>query len=194
LAAALIRLGGDAALQSALLPKIASGETLLAFAHAERQSRYDLADVAMSARKDGSHFILDGEKTLVLGGDSAGQLVVSARLSGARPDKAGIGLFLVDATTEGIARRGYPSIDGRRAAEIAFTGVRVPASAAIGEPGDAFGLIERVTGHAVAALCAEAVGAMDALHANTVDYLKTRSNSACRSAISRCCSTAPPTC
>ena len=169
-----VRLGGDAAVQSALLPRIASGDTLVAFAHAERQSRYDLADVAMSARRQGSHVILDGEKTLVLGGDSANRLIVSARLSGARRDKAGIGLFLVDATTEGIARRGYPAIDGRRAAEIAFTGVRVPASAAIGESGNAFGLIERVTGHAIAALCAEAVGAMDALQASTVDYLKTR--------------------
>ena len=169
-----VRLGGDAAVQSALLPRIASGDTLVAFAHAERQSRYDLADVAMSARREGSHVILDGEKTLVLGGDSANRLIVSARLSGARRDKAGIGLFLVDATTEGIARRGYPAIDGRRAAEIAFTGVRVPASAAIGESGNAFGLIERVTGHAIAALCAEAVGAMDALQASTVDYLKTR--------------------
>ena len=169
-----VRLGGDAAVQSALLPRIASGDTLVAFAHAERQSRYDLADVAMSARREGSHVILDGEKTLVLGGDSADRLIVSARLSGTQRDKAGIGLFLVDATTEGIARRGYPAIDGRRAAEIAFTGVRVPASAAIGESGNAFGLIERVTGHAIAALCAEAVGAMDALQASTVDYLKTR--------------------
>jgi len=169
-----VRLGGDAAVQSALLPRIASGDTLVAFAHAERQSRYDLADVAMSARREGSHVILDGEKTLVLGGDSADRLIVSARLSGTQRDKAGIGLFLVDATTEGIARRGYAAIDGRRAAEIAFTDVRAPASAAIGESGNAFGLIERVTGHAIAALCAEAVGAMDALQASTVDYLKTR--------------------
>ena len=162
------------AMQSAILPKIASGETLLAFAHAERQSRYDLADVAMTARKDGSHFILDGEKTLVLNGDSADQLIVSARLSGSRRDPSGIGLFLVDAAADGVARRGYPSIDGRRAAEISFSGVRVAADAAIGEPGDAFALIERVTDHAIAALCAEAVGAMDALHESTVEYLKSR--------------------
>ncbi len=170
----LVRLGGSDALQAAVLPKIASGDTLLAFAHAERQARYDLADVATMARKDGSDFILDGEKTLVLNGDSADRLIVSARLSGSRRDPAGIGLFLVDATAKGVTRRGYPAIDGRRAAEISFSGVRVAAEAVVGEPGKAFALIEHVTDHAIAAVCAEAVGAMDALHANTVEYLKSR--------------------
>lgn len=169
-----VRLGGSEAMQSAILPKIASGETLIAFAHSERQSRYDLADVALTARKDGSHFILDGEKSLVLSGDSADKLIVSARLSGARRDSLGLGLFLVDASTEGVTRRGYPAIDGRRAAEIAFSGVRVAANAAIGQPGQAFALIEHIVDHAIAALCAEAVGAMEALHDSTVEYLKTR--------------------
>jgi pimeloyl-CoA dehydrogenase small subunit len=169
-----VRFGGNEGLQSVLLPKIAAGEALLAFAHAERQSRYDLSDVATTARQDGAHFILDGDKTLVLSGDSADQLIVSARISGSRRDQAGIGLFLVDAAAKGVTRRGYPSIDGRRAAEISFSGVRVAADAAISEPGKAFGLIERVADHAIAALCAEAVGAMDVLHETTVDYLKTR--------------------
>ncbi len=170
----LVRLGGSEAMQAAILPKISSGDALLAFAHAERQARYDLADVATTARKDGSHFILDGEKTLVLNGDSADQLTVSARLSGSRRDPAGIGLFLVDATAKGVTRRGYPSIDGRRAAEISLSGVRVAADAVIGDPAGAFPLIERGTDLAIAAVCAEAVGAMDALHANTVEYLKNR--------------------
>jgi pimeloyl-CoA dehydrogenase small subunit len=169
-----VRLGGSDAVQSAILPKIASGETLLAFAHAERQARYDLADITTTARQDGSHVILDGEKTLVLNGDSADQFIVSARLSGSRRDPSGIGLFLVDAIAAGVTRRGYPSIDGRRAAEISLAGVRVAADAVIGEPGTAFALIQRVTDHAIAALCAEAVGAMDALHESTVEYLKSR--------------------
>ncbi len=174
LSGGFIRLGGGDVVQSTILPRIASGEMLMAFAHAERQSRYDLADIAMTARKDGSHVVLDGEKTLVLGGDSADQLIVSARLSGARRDSSGIGLFLVGAAADGVTRRGYPTIDGRRAAEIAFSGVRVAADAVIGEPGNAFPLIEHIADHAIAALCAEAVGAMQALHDNTVEYLKTR--------------------
>jgi pimeloyl-CoA dehydrogenase small subunit len=170
----LLRLGGNEAAQSAILPKIAAGETLLSFAHAERQARYDLFDVATTARRDGSNFILDGEKTLVLNGDSADLFVVSARLAGSRRDRAGLGLFLVDAAVKGVTRRGYPTIDGRRAAEISLSGVRIPADAAIGEIGNAAALIEQVTDHAIAALCAEAVGAMDALHENTVEYLKNR--------------------
>ena len=146
---------------------------MLAFAHAERQSRYDLADVAATARKEGGGFVLDGAKTLVLHGDSADRLIVSARLSGARQDKGGIGLFLVDASAQGLARRGYATNDGQRAAEVTLSNVRVPAEAAIG-PADAYPLIERVADLAIAAQCAEAVGAMSEIQDMTVEYLKTR--------------------
>jgi alkylation response protein AidB-like acyl-CoA dehydrogenase len=153
---------------------IASGELKLAFAHAERQARYDLSDVMTSARKDGTGFVLEGAKSLVLNGDAADKLVVSARLSGGQRDRDGIVLFLVDAAADGVMRRGYPTVDGLRAAEVTLSRVRVAADAVIGEPGDAFTLIERVVGGAIAALAAEAVGAMAAMHELTVDYLKTR--------------------
>lgn len=174
LAGSLLRLGGSEAQRAELMPKIAAGELLMSFAHAERQSRYDLAEVATTARKDGENFVLDGAKTLVLHGDSANQFIVSARLAGARQDKAGIGLFLVDAKADGVSRRGYTTIDSQRAAEVTFSGVRVAASAVVGEPGNAFALIERVADIAIAAQCAEAVGAMAEIQAITVDYLKTR--------------------
>ena len=169
-----VRLGGSAAIRAALVPAIASGELKLAFAHAERQARYDLADVATAARRDGAGFVLDGAKSLVLHGDAADKLVVSARLAGAQRDRDGIGLFLVDAGQDGVTRRGFPTVDGLRAAEVTLAGVRVAADAVIGEAGDGFGLIERVVDTAIAALAAEAVGAMAAMHALTVDYLKTR--------------------
>ncbi len=174
LAGGLIRLGGADAMRADLLPKIAGGELLLAFAHAERQARYDLADIAATARRDGSGYGLDGAKSLVLHGDSAEKFIVSARLSGGQRDRDGIGLFLVDATANGIAVRGYGTVDGSRAAEVTLSGVRVDAGAAIGEPGAAFPLIERIADIAMAALCAEAVGAMSAMQETTVDYLKTR--------------------
>ena len=98
----MLRLGGSEAQRDELLPKIAGGELLMAFAHAERQSRYDLADVATTARKEGGGFVLDGAKTLVLHGDSADKFIVSARLSGKQQDKGGIGLFLVDASADGL--------------------------------------------------------------------------------------------
>src|SRR5262252_7063915 len=169
-----LRLGASAATRAALIPKIASGEVKLAFAHAERQARYDLGDIETSAREDGTSFVLDGAKSLVLSGDAADKLVVSARLSGGRRERDGIALFLVDAAADGVTRRGYPTVDGLRAAEVTLSRVRVASDAVIGEPGHAFALIERVVDGAIAALAAEAVGAMSAMHELTVDYLKTR--------------------
>jgi len=170
----LLRLGGNEAMRAELIPQIASGDLIVAFAHAERQSRYDLADVAARARRDGPGFVIDGAKSLVLHGDSARKFIVSARLAGGQNDRAGIGLFLIDAAADGVSTRGYPTVDGQRAAEVTFSGVRVPAAAAIGEPGAAFPLIERIADLAIAALAAEAVGAMAAMHETTVDYMKTR--------------------
>jgi len=173
LAGGLIRLGGSAAMRADLLPKVGAGGLILAFAHAEPQSRYDLADVATKARRDGTGYVLDGAKTLVLHGDSAEKFVVSARLSGGQRERDGLGLFLVDAGAAGVAVRGYATIDGMRAAEVTL-GVRVAGDAVIGTPGAAYPLIERVVDMAIAALAAEAVGVMAALHSATVDYMKTR--------------------
>jgi pimeloyl-CoA dehydrogenase small subunit len=170
----LLRLGGSKALRAELIPQIAAGDLLLAFAHTERQARYDLADIVTKARRDGSSYVLDGAKTLVLHGDAAQKFIVSARLSGGQRDRDGVGLFLVDAKANGVATRGYGTVDGLRAAEVTLSGVRIDAGAAIGDPGAAFPLIERIADMAMAALCAEAVGAMAAMQETTVDYLKTR--------------------
>ncbi|WP_158818420.1 acyl-CoA dehydrogenase family protein [Methylocapsa sp. S129] len=174
LAGGLIRRGGDAEQRAALIPSIASGELLLAFAHAERQSGHDLFDVGASAKKDGASFVLNGEKGLVLHGDCADKLIVSARSAGARRDKAGIGLFLVDAKADGVSRRGYPTQDGMRAAEVTLTNVRVEPKDVLAANGDALPLIERIVDEAIAASSAEAVGAMSEALDMTVDYLKTR--------------------
>jgi pimeloyl-CoA dehydrogenase small subunit len=170
----LLRAGGSEALCAELVPKIAAGGLTLAFAHVERHSRWDLADVATTAVRDGHGWVLDGEKCVVLHGDCADKLAVTARLGGGRRDHSGIGVFLVDADATGVSRRGYATQDGLRAAEVALSGVRVGADMVLGEPGAALPLVERVTDEAIAALCAEAVGAMSVMHELTVDYLKTR--------------------
>jgi pimeloyl-CoA dehydrogenase small subunit len=170
----LLRLGGSEKIRAELIPQIAGGDLTLAFAHAERQSRYDLADVATTARRDGADFVIDGAKSLVLHGDSAKKFIVSARLSGGRNERAGLALFLVDAAAPSVSVRGYGTVDGQRAAEVTLNNVRVDEGAAIGEPGSAFPLIERIADTAIAALAAEAVGAMAAMHETTVDYMKTR--------------------
>ena len=170
----LLRHGGREEQCAALLPKLAEGRLLLAFAHSERQSRYDLFDVATTARREGSAFVLNGAKSLVLHGEQADMLLVSARSAGARRDQEGITVFLVNATAPGVARRGYQTVDGQRAAEIVLNNVTVDADAVVGKVDAGLGLIERVVDEAIAALCAEAVGAMAVMHETTVDYLKTR--------------------
>jgi pimeloyl-CoA dehydrogenase small subunit len=152
-----------------LLAKVAAGETTLAVAHLERQARHDLHDIATSARRNGGDYVLDGAKGVVLGGDTADRILVAARLSGARRDRAGIGLFLLDPTTPGVTRRGYATQDGLRAAEIVLEGARATLLSE-----NALPLIERMADEAIAALCAEAVGAMETLRELTVEYLKTR--------------------
>jgi pimeloyl-CoA dehydrogenase small subunit len=174
LGGSFVRLGANDATRADVLPKVAAGEALLAFAHIERQARYDLADVAATAKKDGAGYVLNGEKSLAIHGDVADKIVVSARVSGDQRSRNGIGLFLVDAKADGVSRRGYPTMDGLRAAEVTLHNVKVGADAVLGEPGNAFSLIEQAGDIAIAALAAEAVGAMSAMHEITVDFLKQR--------------------
>jgi pimeloyl-CoA dehydrogenase small subunit len=169
-----LRLAGSAAQKSAILPQVAEGQITLAFAHGERQARYDLSDVLTRAKPTAHGWVLDGAKSVVLHGDGANRLIVSARTAGERDDPEGIGLFLVDAKANGVARRSYPMRDGTRAAEISLSGVEVARSDALGEPGNAMPVIERVAEAGIAATSAEAVGAMEAMHALTLEYLKTR--------------------
>ncbi|WP_230530045.1 acyl-CoA dehydrogenase family protein [Microvirga roseola] len=171
----LLHQGGSEEQKIAYLPQVASGELRLAFAHTERQSRYDLFDVATTAQRDGTGFVLDGQKSVVLHGDSADKILVTARVAGSRRDRAGIGLFLVDANAAGFSRRGYPTQDGQRAAEVTLESVRVDSANVIGDPENALPVVERIADTAMAALAAEAVGAMDEMLQLTVDYLKTRS-------------------
>ena len=170
----LLRLAGNAAQRQELIPKIAAGRLRLAFAHTERQSRYDLADVATTAKPVASGFVLSGQKGVVLHGEGADRVVVSARTAGGPREAAGISLFLVDPKQAGVSVQGYPTVDGLRAAEITLRDVRLDKNALLGEQDWALPVIERAVDLAVAALTAEAVGAMAVMHELTVEYLKTR--------------------
>jgi pimeloyl-CoA dehydrogenase small subunit len=169
-----LRLGGSAAQKEALIPQLVEGSLTLAFAQMEAGSRYALDDVATTARRDGDVFILDGRKLGVLHGDAAGKLVVSARTSGGQRDRRGITLFLVDTSVPGLNRHGMPTQDGLRVAEVTLENVRVGSDDVLGSVDEGFALMERVVDIGIAALCAEAVGAMEDLQKNTVEYLKTR--------------------
>src|ERR1700730_15583785 len=163
-----LRHGGSAEQKAAHIPGIIDGSKTFAFAQLEKNSRYDLSDVATTAKKKGSGWVIDGEKFVVLNGETADVLVVTARTKGGQRDRDGIGVFLVPGNARGIVKKGYPTQDGLHAADITFTGVEVGAEAAIGDPENALPLIERVVDDARTAMCAEAVGAMDEALQTTV--------------------------
>ncbi len=169
-----LRHGGSDAQKAAHVPGIIDGSKTFAFAQLEKNSRYDLHDVATTAKKKGAGWVIDGEKFVVLNGENADTLIVTARTKGERRDKSGIGVFLVPANAKGVTEKSYPTQDGLHAADITFTGVEVGADAAIGDPENALPLIERVVDEARIALCAEAVGLMDESLKTTVEYIKTR--------------------
>jgi pimeloyl-CoA dehydrogenase small subunit len=174
IAGGFLRHGGSDAQKTAHIAGIIDGSKTFAFAQLEKNSRYDLADVSTTAKKKGDGWVIDGEKFVVVNGENADTLVVTARTKGDRRDKSGVGVFIVPANAKGVTRKGYPTQDGLHAADITFTGVEVDASAAIGDPSDSLALIERVVDEARTAMCAEAVGAMDESLKTTVEYIKTR--------------------
>lgn len=169
-----LRLGGSTAQKAELVPQVADGSLRLAFGHIERQSRFDVASVSTTATRDGDGWVLSGSKSVVLHGDCADRIFVTARTAGGTADENGIGVFLVDAGADGVSRRGYATQDGLRAAELTLDKVRVPANAVFGDPQDGLPLVRRVVDQAIAALAAESVGVMSAMHALTVDYMKVR--------------------
>jgi alkylation response protein AidB-like acyl-CoA dehydrogenase len=157
-----------------LLEQVAGGTLKLACALGEQQSRYELSDIATSATASGGGFVINGSKSVVLHGAQAGQLIVSARTAGGQRDIDGIALFVVPADSAGISCRAYRTNDGMRAATVTFKDVAVPSASLLGKAGEGWGLLEQATDYGIALLCAEALGAMEALSAATLDYLKTR--------------------
>ena len=167
--ASLIAACGTEAQKQVLLPKIADGSLYLAFAHSERQARFDLADVRTTATKTPDGWRLDGRKTAVLDGNAASQIIVSARAADGK-----LCLFLVPQGTRGVSLRDFPRLGGGRACNLELNGVQLPADALLGDGSDALSAIEAVIDRAMAALGAEAVGIMQTLLDQTLEYTKIR--------------------
>jgi alkylation response protein AidB-like acyl-CoA dehydrogenase len=165
---------GNAAQKESVLAEVAAGSLQLAVALEEPTSLYNLADVATTAKAANGGYVLNGRKAVVIGGHSAGKIIVSARTSGSQWDEAGISLFLVDPSAAGVKRRVFPTIDGRKACELFLDNVQVAASDLLGAEGQAFAALRYQQGRAIAAQAAQAVGAMEELCKLTLDYLKTR--------------------
>ena len=166
LCAPLIADHGTEAQQADLLPRVAAGTLKLALAHGEADARY-AATVRTEARRAGDAYVLNGAKATVLDGAVADLLLVSAKV------EKGLAVFLVEPNSPGVHLVRYRTQDGRSAADISFKDVKLPAGQMLGS-GDATAALERAVERGVAALCAEAVGAMEATNAATIEYTKTR--------------------
>ncbi|MCK0174848.1 MULTISPECIES: acyl-CoA dehydrogenase family protein [Mycobacteriaceae] len=170
----LHRAGGERA--TAVLDAIVDGSAIVALAAAEASSGDRWCDVSTTAEKDGDEWVLRGEKVVVASAPLATHLLVTARTSGDRDAAEGISLFLVDLSTNaaGMVSHGYRTIDDRRAADITFDGLRLPGDALLGAPGQAWASLGQAREEGATAVCAEAVGAMRKVLADTVEYCKQR--------------------
>ena len=168
-----IATAGTAA-QKERIAGLIDGSTVAALAHDEPGTHYELARVATRAVRSASGWTLSGAKAVVLQGEQAQLLLVSARTAGAVDSEDGISLFLVPADAAGVARLGYGRIDGGRAAEITLDNVQLGADALLGAEGQGFATLELAVGWGVLALCAEALGAMEVAKKDTLEYLQTR--------------------
>ncbi|UXJ50207.1 acyl-CoA dehydrogenase family protein [Pseudomonas citronellolis] len=173
-AAPLLQRTASERLKAELLPQLAGGELQVSLAALEPQARFDLWDVACEARLVDGGYRLNGRKSVVAHGDSADWLIVSARTSGARDDRHGISLFLVNTRAPGVSVRGFPGLDGKRVAEVELRDVTLPIDALLGAEHLALANLEWAVDRACFALCAEAVGCMSRLTELTVEYLQTR--------------------
>ncbi|MGV0853258.1 acyl-CoA dehydrogenase family protein [Mycolicibacterium phlei] len=163
----LRRAGGAAA--TALLERIVEGTAIVALAATEAESGHNWAEVATTAERDGDEWVLRGSKIVVSGAPLASHLLVTARTTD------GISLFLVDvASATGLQAHHYRTIDDRRASDLTFDGVRLPAGALLGEEGRAWPSLEQARDEGAAAVCSEAVGCMRKVLADTVEYAKQR--------------------
>jgi alkylation response protein AidB-like acyl-CoA dehydrogenase len=170
----MLATAGKTAQKERYLAPIIAGTLQGAFAFAEPQGRFNLADLTTTAQKHESGYVLNGHKAVVLNGPSANLLVVSARTSGTQRSPNGITLFLVDANAPGVSRRDYPTVDALRASEVRFENVSVPRNAVLGKVGKGLDVILQAVDNATMAIGAEAVGCMEVLYKATVEYCKTR--------------------
>ncbi len=174
LAGGVLRRAATASQKEQWLAPIIGGELQAALAFVEPQSRYDIANVATTATRDGDGWVLNGSKGVVLNGGNAGLVIVPARTSGEQADRDGISLFAVPADADGIAIKAYATVDGHTAAEFELGNVRVDANALLGEADAGYAVLASVVEEATLAACAEAVGIMQTMKDKTLEYSKNR--------------------
>lgn len=174
-AGGLLHRSGDTT-AAALLEEIVAGSAIVALAATEPDSGDNWRDVSTTAQRDGDEWVLNGAKVMAVDAPLATHLLVTARTSGERADADGISLFLIDISslTTGFTAHPYRTVDDRRASDLTFSDVRLPASALLGTEGQAWSSLDLARDEGAAAVCAEAVGGMRKVLADTVEYCKQR--------------------
>ena len=171
----LLEAGGQSAIKEHFLAGLMAGELQGALAYLEEGNVANPHYVTTKAESTDEGYLLNGSKTVVLNGPEADLFLVSARV-GDNPaqTKEGISLFVVDKNTPGLSYKNYKTYDGRSACELLLENIALDADALVGEVDNAVELAAPIFSRAIVAVCAEAVGAMDALLEATVDYTKQR--------------------
>ena len=164
----LRRAGGGVA--TALLEKIVAGTAIVALAASEAVSGEHWQDVSTVAERDGDEWVLGGSKIVAVSAPLATHLLITARTP------SGISLFVVETDTgaPGIEAHHYRTVDDRRASDLVIDGLRLPGSALLGEEGQAWASLAQARDEGATAVCAEAVGCMRKVLADTVEYCKQR--------------------
>ena len=170
----IIKRAASSTIKESIIPSLMEGKLQITLAYAEEQSRFDIEDVATAAREEDGGFVINGKKSMVLNAESADKIIVVTRTSGSQVDENGISLFIVDASSEGVEKQNFPTVDGLRASEITFEDVKVTSEALVGEKDKGFKILQSVVNDAILALSAEAVGAMEVLYKDTVEYTQQR--------------------
>ena len=168
-----INSGGSEALKSDLLPKIATGELLMALA-LEESHRHSAYGVAATAETSGDGYTINGSKTFVLDGHVADKLIVATRTSGSSGDRDGISLFIVDRSADGVVVTRTKMADSRNAANIEFSNVAVASDALLGDLDKGADVLDPTLDVARIGIAAEMLGGLQECFERTIAYLKER--------------------
>ena len=160
--------------KSSFIPEIIDGSKLWALAFAEPQGRFNLADLTTTATANNGFYLLSGHKSVVINGPNANFFIVSVRTSGEQRDETGISLFIIPSDAKGLSRRDYPTVDGQRASELILDNVELDEASRLGEEGQGLNILQQAIDFATLAIGSEAVGCMEVLYKDTVEYCKNR--------------------
>ena len=160
--------------KSSFIPEIIDGSKLWALAFAEPQGRFNLADLTTTATASNGSYFLSGHKSVVINGPNANFFIVSVRTSGEQRDETGVSLFIIPSDAKGLSRRDYPTVDGQRASELILDNVELDEASRLGEEGQGLNILQQAIDFATLAIGSEAVGCMEVLYKDTVEYCKNR--------------------